>query len=111
MTGAVNRQGRSTPRHGKRASRFSYFNASLEAICLIVMYLRFSLSLRNVEDLQSQAKKTALEKFGDLCNAQDELSPQAVRIFAVARPAGRGELILRPVADYLYGQATRRSAN
>src|SRR6187401_1665032 len=40
------------PRPRKPASPFRYFNSSLEAIRLVVMmYVRFSLSLRNVEDL------------------------------------------------------------
>jgi putative transposase len=40
------------PRAGKPASPFRYFNSSPEVIRLVVlMYLRFPLSLRNVEDL------------------------------------------------------------
>ena len=55
------------------------------------MYLRFSLSLQNLEDLQKRAKNNAFKKFGGLWNAQDELSPQAVRLFVVARHAGKAE--------------------
>ena len=40
------------PRARKPASPFRYFNSSLEVIRLVVlMYVRFPLSLRNVEDL------------------------------------------------------------
>jgi hypothetical protein len=40
------------PRPRKPASPFRYFNSSPEVIRLIVlMYVRFPLSLRNVEDL------------------------------------------------------------
>ncbi len=40
------------PRKKKPASRFRYFNSSPEIIRLVVMmYVRFPLSLRNVEDL------------------------------------------------------------
>lgn len=40
------------PRPRKPASPFRYFNSSPEVICLVVMmYVRFPLSLRNVEDL------------------------------------------------------------
>ena len=40
------------PRPRKPASLFRYFNSSLEAIRLVVMvYVRYPLSLRNVEDL------------------------------------------------------------
>lgn len=40
------------PRKRKPASPFRYFNSSPEVICLVVMlYVRFPLSLRNVEDL------------------------------------------------------------
>ena len=40
------------PRPHKPASPFRDFSASPEAICLVVvMYVRFPLSLRNVEDL------------------------------------------------------------
>jgi putative transposase len=40
------------PRPGKPASPFRYFNSSPEVIRLVVMmYVRFPLSLRNVEDL------------------------------------------------------------
>src|SRR5258708_1986820 len=40
------------PRPGKTASPFRYFNSSPEVIRLVVlMYVRFPLSLRNVEDL------------------------------------------------------------
>ena len=40
------------PRPRKPASPFRYFNSSPEIICLVVlMYVRFPLSLRNVEDL------------------------------------------------------------
>ena len=36
----------------KPASPFRYFNSSPDAICLVVMmYVRYPLSLRNVEDL------------------------------------------------------------
>jgi putative transposase len=40
------------PRTRKFATPFSYFNSSPQVIRLVVMmYVRFSLSLRNVEDL------------------------------------------------------------
>ena len=40
------------PRPRKPASPFRYFNSSPEVIRLVVMiYVRFPLSLRNVEDL------------------------------------------------------------
>ena len=40
------------PRPRKPASRFRYFNSSPEVIRLaVMMYVRFPLSLRNVEDL------------------------------------------------------------
>ena len=40
------------PRPRKPASPFRYFNSSPEVIRLVVMmYVRFTLSLRNVEDL------------------------------------------------------------
>ena len=40
------------PRPKKPASPFRYFNSSAEVIRLVVMmYVRFPLSLRNVEDL------------------------------------------------------------
>jgi putative transposase len=45
-------QGSCTPRPRKPASPFRYFNSSPEVIRLVVMmYVRFPLSLRNVEDL------------------------------------------------------------
>ena len=41
----------------KPASPFRYFNSSPEMIRLVVMmYVRFSLSLRNVEDLLSERR-------------------------------------------------------
>jgi transposase-like protein len=44
--------GREMPRPRKPASPFRYFNSSPEVIRLVVlMYVRFPLSLRNVEDL------------------------------------------------------------
>ena len=43
---------RALPRPRKPASPFRYFNSSPEVIRLVVMmYVRFPLSLRNVEDL------------------------------------------------------------
>jgi hypothetical protein len=43
------------PRPPKPASPFRYFNSSPEVIRLVVMmYIRFPLSLRNVEDLLSE---------------------------------------------------------
>ena len=43
------------PRHNKPASPFRYFNSSPEVIRLVVMmYVRFPLSLRNVEDLLAE---------------------------------------------------------
>ncbi len=40
------------PRHRKPASPFRYFNSSPEVIRLVVMmYVKYPLSLRNVEDL------------------------------------------------------------
>jgi hypothetical protein len=41
-------------------SPFRYFNSSPEVICLVVMmYLKYPLSLRNVEDLLSNADPAA----------------------------------------------------
>lgn len=41
------------PRARKPASPFRYFNSSPEVVRLVVMmYVRFALSLRNVEDLR-----------------------------------------------------------
>lgn len=45
------RLGQGIPRPKKPASPFRYFNSSPEIIRLVVMYVRFPLSLRNVEDL------------------------------------------------------------
>ena len=43
------------PRRRKPASPFRYFNSSPEVIRLVVMmYVRFPLSLRNVEDLLAE---------------------------------------------------------
>jgi putative transposase len=43
------------PRPRKPASRFRYFNTSSEVIRLVVMmYVRFALILRNVEDLPAE---------------------------------------------------------
>ena len=43
------------PRPEQPASSFRYFNSSPEAIRLVVMmYVRFPLSLRNVEDLLAE---------------------------------------------------------
>lgn len=43
------------PRPKKPASPFRYFNSSPEVIRLVVMmYVRFPLSLRNVEDLLAE---------------------------------------------------------
>jgi hypothetical protein len=48
----VARLGGGMPRPRKPASSFRYFNSSPEVIRLVVlMYVRFPLSLRNVEDL------------------------------------------------------------
>ena len=45
-------QGGSTPRPTKPSSPYRHFNASPEVIRLVVMiYVRFPLSLRTVEDL------------------------------------------------------------
>ena len=50
------------PRPRKFASPFRYFNSSPEVIRLVVvMYVRFPLSLRNVEDL-------LFERGFDLCH-------------------------------------------
>ena len=50
------------PRPRKPASPFRYFNSSPEVIRLVVMmYVRFPLSLRNVEDL-------LFERGIDLCH-------------------------------------------
>ena len=50
------------PRPRKQASPFRYFNSSPEVIRLVVMmYVRFPLSLRNVEDL-------LFERGIDLCH-------------------------------------------
>jgi putative transposase len=47
--------GGSVPRPKKPASPFRYFNSSPEIIRLVVMmYVRFPLSLRNVEDLLAE---------------------------------------------------------
>jgi len=47
------------PRPSKYASPFRYFKSSPEVIRLVVMmYVRFPLSLQNVEDLLSSAGST-----------------------------------------------------
>ena len=53
------------PRPRKPASPFRYFNSSPEVIRLVVMmYVRFPLSLRNVEDL-------LFERGIDICHETD----------------------------------------
>ena len=48
------------PRPRKPASPFRYFNSSPEIIRLVVMmYVRFPLSLRNVEDLLAERASTS----------------------------------------------------
>ena len=48
-------QGGEMPRKKKPASPFRFFNSSPEVIRLVVMmYVRFPLSLRNVEDLLAE---------------------------------------------------------
>src|SRR6187402_3274020 len=48
-------QGAGMPRHRKPASPFRYFNSPPEVIRLaVMMYVRFPLSLRNVEDLLAE---------------------------------------------------------
>jgi hypothetical protein len=48
------------PRPRKSASPFRYFNSSPEVIRLVVMmYVRFPLSLRNVEDLLYERGSTS----------------------------------------------------
>ena len=42
------------PRPTKPASPFRYFNSAPEVIRLVMMYVRFPLSLRNVEDLLAE---------------------------------------------------------
>ncbi len=66
------------PRQRKTASPFRYFNSSPEVIRLVVMmYVRFPLSLRNVEDLLfergidicHEAERTWWNRFGPLLAA------------------------------------------
>jgi putative transposase len=48
----IGEQGAAMPRRRKPASPFRYFSSSPEVIRLVVMmYVRFPLNLRNVEDL------------------------------------------------------------
>jgi putative transposase len=55
------------PRSRKSASSFLYLNSSPEVIRLIVMmYVRFPLSLRNVEDL-------LFERGIDICHQTERL--------------------------------------
>jgi len=62
------------PRPRKPASPFRYFNSSLEVIRLVVlMYVRFPLSLRNVEDL-------LFERGIDICNAARLRWPSGSRL-------------------------------
>jgi len=65
------------PRPRKPGSPFRYFNSSPEVIRLVVMmYVRFPLSLRNVEDL-------LFERGIDICH-------ETVRFWVVSRPAAFG---------------------
>jgi transposase-like protein len=69
-------RGRGTPRPEKPASPFRYFNSSPEVIRLAVMiYVRFPLSLRNVEDFLFErgmrSYKVALTEFG--CGEKQEV--------------------------------------
>jgi putative transposase len=64
------------PRPRKPASPFRYFNSSPEVIRLVVMmYVRFPLSLRNVEDL-------LFERGIDICHERKR--------FALAPLKGKG---------------------
>ena len=56
------------PRPRKPASRFRYFNSSPEVIRLVVMmYVRYPLSLRNVEDLLLWLPPVMQEAFAPMC--------------------------------------------
>ena len=58
------------PRLSKPASPFHYFNSSPEIIRLVVMmYVRFPLSLRNVEDLLAER---GIDIFHDTCRSEGE---------------------------------------
>jgi putative transposase len=51
------------PRPRKPSSPFRYFNSSPEIIRLaVMMYVRFPLSLRNVEDRYSSGESTFITK-------------------------------------------------
>jgi hypothetical protein len=59
-------QGRLMRRPKKPASPFRYFNSSPEIIRLVVMmYVRFPLSLRNVEDLLAERGNRYLSRDGE----------------------------------------------
>jgi putative transposase len=57
------------PRPRKPASPFRYFHSSPEVIRLVVMlYVRFPLSLRNVEDLLFERQKLDLAAYAPCSN-------------------------------------------
>ena len=83
------------PRPREPASPFRYFNSSPEVIRLVVMmYVRFPLSLRNVEDL--------------LFERGVDLYPETVRMFAGADtgPARLSNVRLRPESGLYFRSNT-----
>ena len=75
------------PRSRKTASPFRYFNSSPEVIRLVLMmYVRFPLSLRNVEDL-------LFERGIDLCHEKVRMWWNRFTTFArmFVTPAHRSE--------------------
>ena len=105
------------PRPKKRHSPFRYFNSSPQVIRLVVMmYVRFPLSLRNVEDL--------LAEMVDLLASSPDFTPPAKGSGAVwfqleAEGGGGAELVIaRPMADGelwvvapMNGRVDRRDSN
>jgi putative transposase len=66
------------PRAPKPASPFRYFNSSPEVIRLVVlMYVRFPLSLRNVEDLLFERGIDICHETVRLCGTGSVLCLQA----------------------------------
>ena len=70
------------PRPKKPASPFRYFNSSPEVIRLVVMmYVRFPLSLRNVEDL-------LFERGIDICHGHCQSKCTKLRFEAIGLGQG-----------------------
>ena len=66
------------PRPRKPANPFRYFHSSPEVIRMVVMlYVRFPLSLRNVEDL-------LFERGIDLCHETVDIQPPAEMFWCCA---------------------------